>query len=275
MWLGCGQMFEAYRSWGCVLPTMKWEEFRYIYVVTEALPQTIVQSAIIVENTANHDFENIPLVSAGSVLFTIFSLAYALTERACMPPGQYHRTYFAQIIMANPCSQEAKLRICLLLFFFTDTLLRVIAFAEFINLEPLIPWNWIAVAVIFPIYILSEWDGADPFKQTLMKSFSSLFANDALLAIKSGDDKNISKRLRQMAFNVFVICGFLTPVFWIMDGRHTDHLMLIAASALFINLVCMIPSIYYKYYRNDLNKLWELQKGHQCECPAVEIDGEI
>lgn len=277
VWFGCGQLYEAARSFGCTLPTLKWEHFRYIQVVTEAIPQCVVQTAIIIKNTRDHNFEQIPIASTASVCFTIFSLAFALTERACMPPNQYHRKYLTEVLMARPCSQESRLRLSLLVFFFSDTLLRVLAFGEFINVKQFQPWNFVAIAFIFPIYVWNQWsDEHSSFKQTLMQSFVSFFANDALLHIESGNTKQIVMRLRQMTMNVFVILAFLCPVFFhSADGEHTSILIYISSAALFVNIFFLIPSVYYKFYRNELNKLWELQKGHACECPAIERDDEI
>ena len=116
--------------------------------------------------------------------------------------------------MEGPCSQESRLRLCLFLFFVTDTLLRVLAFGEFINVKQFQPWNFVACAFIFPIYVWNQWNAEHTFKQTLMKSFASFFANDALLDIQSGDGEHIMMQLRAMAMNVMVILGFLCPVFF-------------------------------------------------------------
>eukprot|EP01083_Nonionella_stella_P102046 289970_1 len=135
VWLQCGGLYETYQSWGCELPTIRWDEFRYMHCVTESLPQTIVQSIIMIKNVPNHDYFEVPLVSIMSVLMSIFSLSYILAEQATTNTGQYNRRYFAEVILSNPCGAEACFRMSVLLFFFTDTLLRVTALSLFVNVE--------------------------------------------------------------------------------------------------------------------------------------------
>ena len=222
--------------------------------------------------TPNHDYSTVPLISIASIFMSIFSLSYILTEQATTNTGQYKRKYFGEVMLYTPCSEEAFFRVCVLLFFYTDTLLRVTALSIFVNVDSFQPWNWIAVAFLFPIYILYQWTD-HTFIEAVIEGFVSIFANDPLLEFEYGQHHNTGQKLQQMMFNMVVILGFIMASLFVQRQADTTIFWMIGGVLIF-NFLLMVPSVWYMYFRKELTEKWnknDIQE-EQCQCNAEQPD---
>ena len=172
--------------------------------------------------------------------------------------------------------EEALYRLDILIFFYSDILLRLSAMALFMNAHLLWPWNWLTVLMVFGVHFGFECFESESWIDRLMGCFVSMFSNQSILQMidsesdRNGDIDLVSRRRRlgHLVFDlvvsfVFSSCGLLS---W--NGLRDYSFVIGLALCFVLNVWTAVPAVEYMSHRSRLLQKWadRVISGDQCVC---------